>query len=66
MSKIFRYPYRGLDFGFHNRTSQLDPQQSGQKSGLGFPICRIVGMTCLSSGAVLDAVMGSFKGKGKW
>jgi len=40
------------------------PQQSGQKSGLGFPICRIVGVTCLSSGAVLDAAMGSFKGKG--
>lgn len=40
------------------------PQQSGQKSGLGFPICRIVGVTCLSSGAVLDAAMGNFKGKG--
>lgn len=40
------------------------PQQSGQKSGLGYPICRIVGVTCLSSGAVLDAAMGSFKGKG--
>ena len=42
----------------------LYPQQSGQKPGLGFPICRIVGVTCLSSGAVLDAAMGSFKGKG--
>ena len=40
------------------------PQQSGQKPGLGYPICRIVGVTCLSSGAVLDAAMGSFKGKG--
>ena len=40
------------------------PQQSGQKPGLGFPICRIVGVTCLSSGAVLDAAMGEFKGKG--
>lgn len=40
------------------------PQQSGQKPGLGFPICRIVGVTCLSSGAVLDAAMGNFKGKG--
>ena len=40
------------------------PQQSGQKPGLGFPICRIVEVTCLSSGAVLDAAMGDYKGKG--
>ncbi|WP_211455460.1 IS4 family transposase [Collimonas antrihumi] len=40
------------------------PQQSGQKPGLGFPICRIVGITCLASGALLNAVMGKFKGKG--
>jgi hypothetical protein len=40
------------------------PQQRGQKPGLGFPICRIVGVTCLSSGAVLDAAMGGYKGKG--
>ena len=40
------------------------PQQSGQKPGLGFPICRIVGITCLASGALLNAIMGNFKGKG--
>ena len=40
------------------------PQQSGQKPGLGFPICRIVVVTCLASGAVLNAAMGGFKGKG--
>lgn len=40
------------------------PQQGAQKAGLGFPICRIVGVTCLSSGAVLDAAMGQFQGKG--
>ena len=40
------------------------PQQHGQKPGLGFPICRIVGVTCLSSGVVLDAAMGGYKGKG--
>ncbi len=40
------------------------PQQGGQKPGLGFPICRIVAITCLASGAVLNAAMGSFKGKG--
>jgi Transposase DDE domain len=40
------------------------PQQSGQKPGLGFPICRIVAVTCLATGAVLNAAMGNFKGKG--
>ncbi len=40
------------------------PQQRGQKAGLGFPICRIVGITCLSSGTLLNAAIGHFKGKG--
>lgn len=40
------------------------PQQKNQEEGLGFPICRIVGVTCLASGAVLNAVMGDYKGKG--
>ncbi|MBN0989908.1 IS4 family transposase [Amphritea pacifica] len=40
------------------------PQSSGQKPGLGFPICRIVGITCLSSGVVLNAAMGRCCGKG--
>lgn len=40
------------------------PQQGGQKQGLGFPICRVVGITCLSSGAVLNAAVGRFNGKG--
>jgi hypothetical protein len=40
------------------------PQQGKQKPGLGFPICRIVGITCLASGALLSAAMGKYKGKG--
>jgi hypothetical protein len=40
------------------------PQQGGQRAGLGFPICRIVGITCLSSGAILNAAIGRFNGKG--
>ena len=40
------------------------PQQRGQKAGLGFPICRIVGVTCLASGALLNAAVGRFNGKG--
>lgn len=40
------------------------PQQRGQKPGLGFPICRLVAVTDLCSGAILDAAFGRFKGKG--
>jgi hypothetical protein len=40
------------------------PQQKNQKQGLGFPICRFVGITCLSSGAVLDIAEGQYQGKG--
>lgn len=40
------------------------PQPSGQKPGLGFPMCRLVGLICLGSGAVLDAAMSPLHGKG--
>ncbi len=40
------------------------PQSRGQKAGLGFPICRLVGIVFLASGAVLDASLGRFRGKG--
>lgn len=40
------------------------PQQRGQKTGLGFPICRLVGITCLDSGALINAAIGRFNGKG--
>ncbi|WP_421705221.1 IS4 family transposase [Alloalcanivorax xenomutans] len=40
------------------------PQQRSQKPGLGFPLCRIVAVTCLASGAVLNAAMGPYAGKG--
>ena len=40
------------------------PQQGGQLPGLGFPICRIVGITCLGSGALINAAIGKFNGKG--
>ena len=32
--------------------------------GLGFPICRLVALLCLGSGALLDAAMGPCEGKG--
>lgn len=40
------------------------PQPRSQKSGLGFPLCRIVGLLCLASGAVLNAAIGRYQGKG--
>jgi len=40
------------------------PQLRAQKPGLGFPMCRLVGITCLSSGALLDSAMCPVSGKG--
>jgi hypothetical protein len=40
------------------------PQPHSQKPGLGFPLCRVVGLMCLGSGAVLQAAIGPYLGKG--
>lgn len=40
------------------------PQSRNQKPGLGFPLCRIVGLVCLGSGALLDVAIGRYQGKG--
>ena len=40
------------------------PQPRRQESGLGFPLCRWVGLICLGSGAVLDCALGGYRGKG--
>lgn len=40
------------------------PQPNSQKKGLGFPICRLVALLCLGSGALLSAETGPCKGKG--
>ena len=40
------------------------PQQSTQKAGLGFPICRALGIFCLESGAAVNAQIAPYKGKG--
>ena len=34
------------------------PQSRTQKPGLGFPLCRLLGLVCLDSGAVLNAAVG--------
>ena len=40
------------------------PQPDGQKPGLGFPMIRLVVLFCLATGAVLDAAMAAYSGKG--
>ena len=40
------------------------PQPRSQAPGLGFPLCRFVGLVCLGSGAVLNAAIGAYRGKG--
>jgi hypothetical protein len=40
------------------------PQPSSQAAGVGSPLARLVGVICLSTGALLDAAMGAHAGKG--
>lgn len=42
----------------------LYPQSRSQQPGLGFPVCRMVAILCLGTGAVLDAAIGPYQGKG--
>lgn len=39
------------------------PQQKAQAEGLGFPICRALGVFCLESGVAINAELAPFKGK---
>jgi hypothetical protein len=39
------------------------PQQSCQKEGLGFPICRLVAITDLETGSLVDAAVSPYSGK---
>jgi len=43
---------------------QAYPQPHSQQPGLGFPLCRMLGLMCLSSGVVLNAAIGPCRGKG--
>lgn len=47
------------------RTNQAKwPQPHTQRPGLGFPQCRLVGVMCVGSGAVLNAALAPVLGKG--
>ena len=40
------------------------PHPKTQKEGLGFPVCRMVAIISLSTGAIIDASIGNYSGKG--
>jgi hypothetical protein len=40
------------------------PQPPSRKPGLGFPLCRMGALIYLGSGAVLNAAIGQYRGKG--
>ena len=40
------------------------PQPNFQKPGLGFPICRVVGIISLATGSLINAAVSPFSGKG--
>lgn len=40
------------------------PQPASQVAGLGFPLCRMVGIICLGTGVMLDAALAPQRGKG--
>ena len=40
------------------------PQPSTQAAGVGFPLARVVGVICLATGALIDAAIGPYAGKG--
>lgn len=40
------------------------PQPGSQAAGVGFPLARLVAISCLSTGAVLEAALGPHAGKG--
>lgn len=46
------------------KNQQVYPQLKSQQEGLGFPLCRAVGIVDLGSGAVLDVALGPCQGKG--
>ncbi|EAR21250.1 IS4 family transposase [Nitrococcus mobilis] len=54
----------GLATGSTHTGGYCLARQRGQSPGLGFPIGRLVGITYLASGALLNAAIGRFQGKG--
>ena len=40
------------------------PQPNSQRPGVGFPVCRVVGVICLATGGAIDIAMAPYAGKG--
>jgi hypothetical protein len=60
------YLIDGTTFTLPDSTNNQEkhPQQSTQKKGLGFLICRALGIFCLEIGTVINAQIAPYKGKG--
>ena len=58
------YPHRAISMPDTPDNQARYPQPSSQARGVGFPLARLVGVICLSTGGVIDAAMGPFEGKG--
>ena len=54
----------GLSMPDTPENQALYPQPSTQASGVGFALARLVMVTCLATGAALDAAIGPHRGKG--
>ena len=46
------------------KNQEVYPQSKGQKKGIGFPICRLLAVSCMYTGVILNASIGPCKGKG--
>ena len=54
----------GLSMPDTQKNQACYPQPSTQVPGVGFPLVRLVVMVCLATGALLDAAIGPYQGKG--
>jgi len=46
------------------KSQKVYPQPKSQKKGLGFPICRLLAVSCLHTGVILNTSISACKGKG--
>lgn len=46
------------------KSQEVYPQPKSQKEGLGFPICRLLAVSCLHTGVILNTSISACKGKG--
>jgi hypothetical protein len=54
----------GISMPDTEENQRVYPQPSSQAEGVGFPLALVCAVICLSTGAVMDAAMGPYAGKG--